>query len=315
MRLDNLIRGPSRPTQEQLRVRRRRASALAALAALALVLGAIAGAGAGGGSAARHAPATTAAGWFGHLRMLAGTGSRSLDAGERMRENAAIGRALATTPFVRFAGQQHRLIALTFDDGPGPYTPVVIDTLQRLHVRATFFVVGRALAEFGPATLQRQVELGLTVGDHTEGHANLTHLTPRDQRAQIADAARDIVAADAPRPRLFRPPYGAFDDTSRTLLRRARMLTVLWSIDSEDYRKPGVATIVRNVVSNARPGSIVLMHDAGGDRSQTIAALPQIVATLRRQGYRFVTVPRLLLENPPPTRQELPSDFNPTGAG
>lgn len=93
------------------------------------------------------------------------------------------------------------------------------------------------------------------------------------------------------------------------------MLTVLWSIDSEDYLKPGVDTIVRNVLGPARPGSIVLMHDAGGDRSETIAALPLIVQALRKRGYRFVTVPRLLLENPPPANQELPPNYNSAGAG
>jgi peptidoglycan-N-acetylglucosamine deacetylase len=314
MRLDDLIRGPTRPTTVQLRHRRRRAGALALLAVLALVLGLITGAGGGGGSAAGTGSRAAGVGWFGHLRMLAGNGSRSLDSGERTRENAAIDRALATTPFVRFGGVQHRLIALTFDDGPGPYTNAVIDTLQRLGVPGTFFVVGRELSDFGTGTVQRQVELGMPIGDHTWAHANLAQLSPGDQRAQIGDASRALVAAGAPALRLFRPPYGAYDDATRTLLRRARMLTVLWSIDSEDYTRPGVAGIVQNVVSNAKPGAIVLMHDAGGDRSETIGALPQIVAKLRRQGYRFVTVPRLLLENPPPLEQDLPPGTN-LGAG
>lgn len=314
MRLDDLIRGPRRPTSAELRQRRRRAAALAALAGLALVLGLIAGAGAGGGAAAGRGSRSAAVGWFGHLRMLAGNGSRSLDSGERSRENAAIDRTLAATPFVRFGGSQHRLIALTFDDGPGPYTATVIDTLQRLHVPATFFLVGRELGDFGTATVQRQIELGMPLGDHTQAHASLSQLSPADQSAQIGDAARAIAAAGAPSPRLFRPPYGTYDDTTRALLRRARMVTVLWSIDSRDYTRPGVAGIVQNVVSNAKPGAIVLMHDAGGDRSETIAALPQIVSQLRRQGYRFVTVPRLLLENPPPLQQDLPLGVNP-GAG
>jgi len=316
MRLDDLRRrSPSiRPTAAQLRHRRRRAGALALLAVLALVLGAIAGAGVGGGSSAGHDPRAGAVGWFGHLRMLAGDGSRSLDSSERTRENAAIDRTLAATPFVRFGGSQHRLIALTFDDGPGPYTGAVIDTLQRLGVAGTFFLVGRELTDFGTATVQRQVELGMPIGDHTWAHANLAQLSPGDQRAQIGDASRALAAAGAPVPRLFRPPYGAYDDATRALLRRARMLTVLWSIDSQDYTRPGAAAIVQNVVSNAKPGSIVLMHDAGGDRTETIAALPQIVAQLRRQGYRFVTVPRLLLENPPPLQQDLPPGVNP-GAG
>jgi peptidoglycan/xylan/chitin deacetylase (PgdA/CDA1 family) len=314
MRLDDLIRGPSRPTSVQLRHRRRRVGALALVAGLALVLGIVIGAGAGGGSATGRGQRVAAIGWFGHLRMLSGRGSRSLDSGERTRENGAIDRALTTTPFVRFGGTQHRLIALTFDDGPGPYTGTVIDTLSRLNVPATFFLVGRELSDFGTATVQRQVELGMPLGDHTQAHANLAALSPGDQRAQIGDAASALTAAGAPSPRLFRPPYGTYNDTTRALLRRTRMLAVLWSIDSRDYTRPGVPGIVDNVVSNAKPGAIVLMHDAGGDRSETIAALPQIVAKLRRQGYRFVTVPRLLLENPPPLQQDLPPGVNP-GAG
>jgi peptidoglycan/xylan/chitin deacetylase (PgdA/CDA1 family) len=314
MRLDDLIRGPSRPTHLELQQRRRRAAALVAVAVLALVLGAIAGAGGGDGSSAVRERAATV-GWFGHLRMLAGASHHSLDFAERAQESAAIDRTLATTPFVRLAGTQHRLIALTFDDGPGPYTSTVIDTLQRLDVPATFFVVGRELTTFGAATLQRQVDLGFPVGDHTQAHANLTQLQPADQRAQIDDAAHALASGGAAYPRLFRPPYGAYDQTTHKLLRHRKMLTVLWSIDSRDYTRPGVPAIVQNVVGSAHPGSIVLMHDAGGDRNETIAALPAIVSRLRKQGYRFVTVPRLLLENPPPQQQELPPGFNPGGAG
>jgi peptidoglycan/xylan/chitin deacetylase (PgdA/CDA1 family) len=107
-------------------------------------------------------------------------------------------------------------------------------------------------------------------------------------------------------PRLFRPPYASFDRATLRLLREYRMLMVMWSIDSEDYTRPGAREIVRNVVEKARPGAIVLMHDAGGDRSQTVAALPAIVHKLRRRGYRFVTVPRMLLDDPPPEDQRLP---------
>ena len=314
MRLDELIRGPSRPTRAQLHHRRRQAGALIAVAVLALVLGAIAGSGGGDHSSAAVARAARA-GWFGRLQTLAGGGRHSLAADERAQEDAAIDRTLAKTPFVRLAGSQHRLVALTFDDGPGPYTNTVIDTLQRLAIPGTFFIVGRELTDFGAATIARQASLGLPLGDHTQDHANLSQLAPAGQRAEIDEAARAMMSSGAARPPLSRPPSGAYDQATFTLLRRMRMLTVLWSIDSEDYLKPGVARIVQNVVGSVRPGSIVLMHDAGGDRSETIAALPLIVRALRKRGYRFVTVPRLLLENPPPADQELPPGFNSGGAG
>jgi peptidoglycan/xylan/chitin deacetylase (PgdA/CDA1 family) len=312
MRLDELIRGPSRPTRAQLLHRRRRLAALLAVAALALVLGAIAGAGTDHGPhAGVHA---TGLGWYGRLRVLAGAGPRSLGFEERARESTAIDRALARTPFVRLAGAQHRLIALTFDDGPGPYTGRLLDELGRLGVPATFFVVGYQLPDFA-TTLRREIDLGLPIGDHTLHHPNLAQLPPAGQRTEIAGMAQTLSGYGAPTPRLFRPPYGAYDHATFRLLQRWRMLAVLWSIDSEDYTKPGPAAIVRNVVGDAQPGSIVLMHDGGGDRSETIAALAPIVRTLRRRGYRFVTVPRLLLENPPPAAQDLPPGFNSSGAG
>jgi peptidoglycan/xylan/chitin deacetylase (PgdA/CDA1 family) len=313
MRLIDVIRGPSRPTQVELRHRRRRAGALAVAAGVALLLGMIAGASSGGGTAGPDAGAPTI-GWYGHLRTLAGAGRASLDFEQRAQESAAIDRALQRTPFVRRAGSEHPLVALTFDDGPGPFTDRIIDELQKLHVPATFFVVGYQLPEFA-AQLQREVDLGLTVGDHTADHANLAHLSPRDQRSQIVDDATEIHSFGAPYPRLFRPPYGSYNQTTHALLGRQRMLSVLWSVDSEDYTLPGTDAIVRNVVAAVQPGSIVLMHDGGGDRTQTLAALPRIVAELRRAGYRFASVPRLLLENPPPQDQELPNGFNPTGAG
>jgi peptidoglycan-N-acetylglucosamine deacetylase len=313
MRLIDVIRGPSRPTQVELRRRRRRAAALAAVAGAALVLGAIAGAGGGGGTprAAGRAPQV---GWYGHLRALAGGGRRSLGFEARVQEDRAIDRTLALTPYVRRAGAQRRLVALTFDDGPGPYTDALLGELARLRVPATFFVVGHQLPAFAPQ-LQREVDLGVTIGDHTLDHPDLAALAPRDQRAQVVGDARLLRSYGAPDPRLFRPPYGAYDRATLALLGRRRMLSVLWSVDSEDYTKPGVAAIVRNVVGAVRPGAIVLMHDGGGDRSETVAAVPRIVAELRRAGYGFASVPRLLLENRAPRDQQLPSGFNRAGAG
>jgi peptidoglycan-N-acetylglucosamine deacetylase len=314
MRLIDVIRGPSRPTQVQLRHRRRRAAALAAAAGVALLLGMIVGASGGGDDTSAADGEATTVGWYGHLRTLAGAGRASLDFEQRAQESAAIDRALQLTPFVRMAGRQHPLVALTFDDGPGPFTDRLIDELQRLHVPATFFVVGYQLPEFAPQ-LQREIDLGLTVGDHTADHANLAQLGARDQRAQILDNVAELRSYGVPYPRLFRPPYGSYDQTTHALLGRQRMLSVLWSVDSEDYTLPGTGAIVRNVVDAVQPGSIVLMHDGGGDRTQTLAAVPRIVAELRRAGYRFVSVPRLLLENPPPQDQELPRGFNTAGAG
>jgi peptidoglycan/xylan/chitin deacetylase (PgdA/CDA1 family) len=314
MRLTDVIRGPSRPTQVQLRHRRRRAGALAVAAALAFLVGVVVGASAGGDDGSRPQAAATPVGWYGHLRALAGAGRASLDFEQRAQESAAVDRALRLTPFVRMAGGQHPLVALTFDDGPGPFTDRLLDELERLRAPATFFVVGYQLPQFAPQ-LQREIDLGETVGDHTADHRDLALLPARAQRAQVLANAHELRSYGAPWPRLFRPPYGAYDRTTHAVLGRARMLSVLWSVDSEDYRQPGVAQIVRNVVDAVQPGSIVLMHDGGGDRTQTVAAIPRIVKRLRKDGYRFVSVPRLLLENPPPADQQLPRNFNSAGAG
>jgi peptidoglycan/xylan/chitin deacetylase (PgdA/CDA1 family) len=250
--------------------------------------------GSGGPSPARHA-------YGGGLAAVAGRdGVRKASA----REESAVDRVLAYTPYLSSGGRRHREVALTFDDGPSPYTPRVVRVLRRLHTPATFFEVGEMIDSFpGDARLVRRF---FPVGDHTLSHAALGRLPVGQQRTQVlADAARMRMLGDA-FPRLFRPPYASFDRWTLAVLRRYRMLMVLWSVDSEDYTRPGTRAIVRNVVSRVRPGGIVLMHDGGGLRDQTIRALPAIVHKLRRRGYRFVTVPQMLVTAPPRRTQKVP---------
>jgi peptidoglycan/xylan/chitin deacetylase (PgdA/CDA1 family) len=210
---------------------------------------------------------------------------------------------VALLPYVAVAGRHGREIALTFDDGPGPYTLDVVRTLHRLHAPGTFFQVGTTEHFFTDA---QQAELSdplVTIGDHTQNHRRLDQLSRPDQGKEIDAQAAILRAAGAPAPTLFRPPYGAYDASTLALLRERRMTMVMWSVDSEDYRRPGVDAIVANVLSAAKPGAIVLLHDAGGDRSQTIAALPRIVKGLRDRHYTLVSVPRLLHDAPPPLKQ------------
>jgi peptidoglycan-N-acetylglucosamine deacetylase len=133
----------------------------------------------------------------------------------------------------------------------------------------------------------------------------MSRLSPAAQRAELLLEASAIGRHGARFPRLFRPPYGMWDAATLKLLRRYRMLMVLWTVDTNDYRRPGVKAIVKAALSGAKPGAIILLHDAGGDRSQTVAALPKIIAGLRRRHYRLVTVPRLLLDNPAPRVQNI----------
>jgi peptidoglycan/xylan/chitin deacetylase (PgdA/CDA1 family) len=200
---------------------------------------------------------------------------------------------------IRSGGGKRRWVALTFDDGPGPYTSQLLAELDRLQVPATFFQVGKMLQQFpGPGLLTANTPR-LTIGDHTYSHGSLLPMTRRRQAVEILQAAAVMEQLGELPPRLFRPPYGAWDADTRTLTAKRGMAIILWNVDSEDYTRPGAEQIADNVVRDVRPGSIVLMHDGGGDRTQTIEALPKIVRRLRRRGYGLVTVDRLIAEDPP----------------
>jgi peptidoglycan-N-acetylglucosamine deacetylase len=300
------IFGPASPARRRsMAPHHRRRRWLAALFMIALGLGA--GLLVAGGSGRAHAPSAADAprsGFFDRIRELVGSGAGALAAREIAAENAAINRTLAYTPYVRIAGSQHREIALTFDDGPGPYTPQILALLKRHDVPATFFEVG-VLERYFHRSTAAIVADGDAVGDHTEGHAAMSRLSAAGQRNQLLSDALAVQRRGARFPRLFRPPYGMWDRTTLALLRRYRMLMVLWTVDTGDYRRPGVNAIVKAALAGARPGAIILLHDAGGDRSQTVKALPRILARLRRRGYRLVTVPRLLLDNPAPRVQNI----------
>ncbi len=257
-----------------------------------------------GGTTTQHATAQPQGGFFAAIRKLAGNGGGSVAAREAIAENAAINRTLAYTPWVRIAGAQHREIALTFDDGPGPYTPQVLAILQREHVPATFFEVGILERYFNASTTAIAAH-GDVIGDHTEVHAPMSRLSKKAQQQQLLEQASAIERYGAKFPRLFRPPYGLWNSNTLALLHKYRMLMVLWTVDTSDYRRPGVSAIVDSAVDGARPGAIILLHDAGGDRSETVAALPRIIAALRKRHYSLVTVPRLLLDNPAPRVQNI----------
>ena len=221
------------------------------------------------------------------------------------RENLAARRVIHRTPFVSLGGARRREIALTFDDGPGPDTSRLLKLLRRLHVRATFFWVGHSVREF-PEAAREELRDGHAVGNHTERHSVMAHLPENRQRAEIEAEETRAQSVGLGASGLFRPPYGSFNKATLKVLARLRMLMVLWSVDAQDYRRPGVSVIVKRVLDGARPGAIVLLHDGGGSRSQTLAAVPVIVRELRRREFRLVTVPELLLDNPPSSDQTVP---------
>jgi peptidoglycan/xylan/chitin deacetylase (PgdA/CDA1 family) len=239
----------------------------------------------------------------------AGEPAGDVRARQLAREQRAIDRVLRYTDYIGVGATRRMDVALTFDDGPGPDTPRLLALLRADHVPATFFQIGRAVHAY-PATARSELRQGYPIGDHTATHPFLTRLPAATQRREIIDAAGVIAAYGAPYPRLFRPPYGAFNAATLRVVRAQRMLMVLWTVDTKDFSRPGVKRIVYAALSGARPGAIILMHDGGGPRGQTLAALPRIIRGLRRRHFHLVTVPRLIADDPPPRNQPPPRSLS-----
>ena len=157
-----------------------------------------------------------------------------------------------------------REVALTFDDGPGPYTPEVLSVLERYHVQATFFVIGRMLEYFSASTV-REMRDGDAIGDHTQTHPMLARLSAHEQHEELFEQIARVELLGGKRPVLFRPPYGSFNAVTLAQLRQLHLLMVLWSVDTGDYLQPGVEAIVQHALAGAQPGAIILMHDGGGE--------------------------------------------------
>jgi peptidoglycan-N-acetylglucosamine deacetylase len=206
---------------------------------------------------------------------------------------------LADTGLPLFCGgRTKRMVALTFDDGPGPYTKLTIAKLRDRHLRATFFVVGKQIAAF-PGLAQRERSVA-ALGDHTMTHPFLPALS-RALMAQEIVRARTVIERATARPViLFRPPYEGRSPSIDREVRALGMLEVLWNVDSGDSLGANFAAIERRVRAGLHPGSIVLMHE---NRGQTLRALPTIFKALRRDHLRAVTVPELLAKDPPSLRQ------------
>ncbi|MFB6725299.1 polysaccharide deacetylase family protein [Kribbella sp. NPDC056345] len=183
-----------------------------------------------------------------------------------------------------------KYVVLTFDDGPDPaYTPKVLEVLAKYEVKATFFEVGKNVARH-PELTKRIHAAGHVIQNHTWTHADLRHQTAAGFRKQVGDTDQAIRSAAGVTPTCLRPPYGGVSTTVRQRAKALGKELVLWTIDSRDWSKPGAAVIEKRVLSSVESGSVILMHDGGGNRSQTIAALPNILEKLKAQGYGFRTL-------------------------
>ncbi len=211
----------------------------------------------------------------------------------RLHAAQPVGCVPAGPSYVSHGPRANHLVALTFDDGPWPDTPRFLDLLEREHVPATFFQIGRQVSAFGHGVDRRMLSDGDVIGDHTFDHADVAG-AGRFAARELSSTRAAILRLTGYRPCLFRAPGGA---VSHALIAEARamgFLTIGWDVDPRDWSRPGTASILRTVTGNVRRGSIVIQHDGGGERSQTLAALPGEIHRLRARGLRFVTVPKLL---------------------
>jgi peptidoglycan/xylan/chitin deacetylase (PgdA/CDA1 family) len=202
-------------------------------------------------------------------------------------------------PFITVSGSTvHRvgatpgnMVALTFDDGPGPQTADVLAELQHEHAHATFFVIGK-LAKQDPAMVRTLYAAGMQVANHTWTHPQLARLTAKGQRSELEKTQDEIAAIIGVRPRFYRPPYWSWNDTTAQQGSALGMIGVLFSVDTDDWQRPGTDTIIRNALK-AQAGDVIAFHDAGGDRSQTVAAIAPIVVGLRERHLEPVTLDQL----------------------
>ena len=184
------------------------------------------------------------------------------------------------------------VVALTFDDGPHPrLTPPLLDLLKAKGIRATFYVIGQNVKRY-PGLVRRMVEEGHEVGNHTWKHPFLTRLGPERVLRELDATSIEIFHATGKIPVTMRPPYGAMHARQRAMVHETRNLpTILWSVDTQDWKRPGASVVSRRIVQRAGKGGIVLAHDI---HPGTIRAMPAAIDGLAARGFGFVTVSQLL---------------------
>jgi len=193
---------------------------------------------------------------------------------------------------------KEKVIALTIDDGPWPKTTAeMLDILKRNNVKATFFWVGSALQE-NPEIAKRVVAEGHAIGNHTWHHW-YRKMDEATAKSEIEKTNELIYKTTGVKTSFFRPPGGYLNNGLAAYAKSQKNSVVMWSVTSADTDpRAKYQVFVKNVIRDAKPGAIVLMHDGGGNRERTVKALPAIVSGLKQQGYRFVTVPELLEMQP-----------------
>ncbi|WBQ06929.1 polysaccharide deacetylase family protein [Kribbella sp. CA-293567] len=190
-------------------------------------------------------------------------------------------RPPAGDPTLAASAGNKKVLFFSFDDGPDPvWTPRILQVLAKYGAHATFFQLG-AMQAAHPGLREQIIAAGNTIGSHSISHPQLTAVAPAKRHHEIFDG---------PRSKCFRPPFGASNPTVRAEIKAAGMVEVLWDVDPRDWARPGTQVIVDNILTHARKRNIILLHDGGGDRSQTVAALDKALRILRKQGYTFAAM-------------------------
>ena len=219
--------------------------------------------------------------------------TRGALSGEVVDSNVIVAPRAATIRRYGYTGHA-KVIALSFDDGPHPtWTPKVLAVLAGFKIKATFFEIGTQVLRY-PAVAREVAKAGMLIGNHTQTHQDLGKLRASRVAWQIDTDEATIQDAAGVRPLWLRPPDGALSRIVYEQANKAHVRIMLWDVDTNDWQRPPTATIVARVLAGARPGAVILMHDGGGDRSNTVAALPTIIKRLLAEGYRFETVGQML---------------------
>ena len=185
-----------------------------------------------------------------------------------------------------------KVLAMTFDDGPHPsLTPKLLDLLKERNIKCTFFLIGKQVKMY-PDIVRRMIAEGHEIGNHTWTHCSLTSRSDeqiRKELQQSADAVKEVAGVS---PQLIRPPYGAINQRIKDMMfTDFGYSTIMWSVDPQDWRRPGVAAVTSRLVNGAHPGAIMLAHDI---HPPTLTAMPAMFDQLIAKGYQFVTVSQLL---------------------
>ena len=213
-------------------------------------------------------------------------------------EAEALDRFAALGLPIYCGGGRKPYVALTFDDGPGPYTIKTLEILRAAGARATFFSVGKKLEYFRDVP-KLELEAG-ALGDHTWTHRDMRGATAQELEDEVGRTREALVEAAGRPVRMFRPPYGAHDQALDRYLKSSGMVEIMWSGESGDSAGAPASVVLANAVAALRPGSIILMHE---NRGSTLSMLPRILQAVSNKGLHAVTVPYLLAHDPPTEAQ------------